>query len=414
MAAAARSEAILSGVERILFLGSYCPEVAGKNPAFSVAADSFQANLLKGLLQQGVSGIQVVSVCPATHFPPGSTLYVRGQVSQPLPSLLVHQVSFVNLIGIKPFWQLFAIAWESLKLLRRGAFRPDVVLTYNALQRWALPAILTAKILRIPAVCLAADVQSIDQDVTLCRSVLHRMRAFWLKRFDGVIVLSSLIAHDFLRPSQAWMRMEGAILPGEYVQPGEGSDRALLFYGGSLGEWGGIRLLLQAFALLPSEYRLWISGNGPLEGEVIRAAAGNPRIRFLGLVDRRDYLRILGQAGILINPRPPSLPENRYNFPSKLLEYLATGRPVVSTLTADLAEEYGDFIFACDEENPEALARAILSVSLTDPRVRQQKSLRAREFVLTSKSWEAQSSRVHGFLCRLLIDTHRVLGQQPP
>ena len=67
-------------------------------------------------------------------------------------------------------------------------------------------------------------------------------------------------------------------------------------------------------------------------------------VRYLGFVEREELLRTMQRGLVLVNPRPPSLPEHRYNFPSKILEYLATGRPVISTTSADIAEEYGKYL----------------------------------------------------------------------
>ena len=39
----------------------------------------------------------------------------------------------------------------------------------------------------------------------------------------------------------------------------------------------------------------------------------------------------LNEADVLVNPRNMDLPENANNFPSKIMEYMATGKPIIST-----------------------------------------------------------------------------------
>ena len=122
-------------------------------------------------------------------------------------------------------------------------------------------------------------------------------------------------------------------------------------FSGTLTEVGGILWLLEAFATIPDpNLALWITGRGDLVSRVEQAARDDRRIRYLGFVDREQLLELYGQASILANPRPSWLPEHRYNFPSKLIQYMATGRPVITTETGDVGE-YEPFVYLLREEH---------------------------------------------------------------
>ena len=105
---------------------------------------------------------------------------------------------------------------------------------------------------------------------------------------------------------------------------------------------------------------------------------------------------------VLVNPRPPSLPEHRYNFPSKILEYLTTGRPVISTTSADIAEEYGKYLLLLTDETPEAFAHLIESTFARNPAELDEIGLRGRQYVLTEKDWSVLRQKVSDFY-RVLI-----------
>lgn len=103
-------------------------------------------------------------------------------------------------------------------------------------------------------------------------------------------------------------------------------------YAGLLSEVTGVDILLKAMKKVTAKnLRLLISGKGELENEVKLQAKTDGRIQFLGFLDVDDYYIKLNEANIFVNPRNMSLPQNKNNFPSKILEYLATGRVIIST-----------------------------------------------------------------------------------
>ena len=95
------------------------------------------------------------------------------------------------------------------------------------------------------------------------------------------------------------------------------------------------------------DIRLWISGKGELEEAVKAAAKEDDRICYLGHLPYEEYLRMLQEADVLINPRDMSLPENQNNFPSKIMDYLAAGKAIVSTRFAGW-EKFAENIFFCE------------------------------------------------------------------
>ena len=61
---------------------------------------------------------------------------------------------------------------------------------------------------------------------------------------------------------------------------------------------------------------------------------------------------------MLVNPRPDNEEYTRYSFPSKNIEYLLTGKPVVAYLLSGMPEVYQDFMCTIDHEKSAAPAIA--------------------------------------------------------
>jgi glycosyltransferase involved in cell wall biosynthesis len=75
----------------------------------------------------------------------------------------------------------------------------------------------------------------------------------------------------------------------------------------------------------------------------------------------------------------------RYISPTKTPEYLAGGRPVVSTSITDVVHPYGDLGLARIADTPEEFAAAIDAALAEDPALR----LRAADTLLATMSWDA-------------------------
>jgi len=139
-----------------------------------------------------------------------------------------------------------------------------------------------------------------------------------------------------------------------------------------------------------------------MQSRVEALAGADPRIRYLGFLERDELLERLRRSLVLVNPRPAGRPENRYNFPSKILEYLATGRPVISLASGDIAEEYGHLLILLADEAPESFARLIDETFCKGPEELDRLGRAGRDHVLREKNWTVLASRVSGFLDGIL------------
>ena len=158
-------------------------------------------------------------------------------------------------------------------------------------------------------------------------------------------------------------------------------------------------MLLNAFERLPGDrYRLWITGDGECRRDVEAAAARDPRITYFGFLPYARVIELYGRAAILLNPHLTTVRSARYQFPSKILEYLAAGRPVVSTSTPGVAEEYGHVVRLSSADTPEAFAAAMQEAASLPFEARIEEGRRGREFVLEAKSWKRQGERIVSFI----------------
>lgn len=139
-------------------------------------------------------------------------------------------------------------------------------------------------------------------------------------------------------------------------------DSPTILFVGRHEERKGLRVLLDAAALLPPDVRIWIAGEGP-ETETLRASyAGDPRLEWLGAISEGEKIARLKGADVFC---APSLYGE--SFGVVLLEGMAAGTPVVASDIpgyANAARQGSDALLFAPGDH-EALAQA-LRVALGD------------------------------------------------
>lgn len=388
------------------YIGSVVPDSPEyRNPAFSPAGNMFQENLLAGLQAVGTTPSLVLSCRPMPAFPGSPRIAVkhtRGRLACGLP---VRLIPFVNVspikqlvIGIGVFWSLL---WWGLK--HRAATR--IVYTYNLTVPPGLFTLLAARCIGAAAVASVNDICQPGETVprTWAWRLDYLLHKLLLPRFDALVVVSDRIIHDFA-PQVRYSLVEGGLTPemsgepkpsGSWDRPG----RFTVVLAGTLAECNGVEVMLRAISLLKGErYRFVFAGGGPLSGTVSRAAREDSRIEYLGFLKLCDLLSIYNQADVLVSMRLTRALRTTYFFPSKLMEMLASGTPVISTCTGHVEAEFGEFLFLLQDESPEGLAEAIRKVDAIDPETRMDMANRARAFMLANKTWQIQAAKINGLM----------------
>ena len=99
-------------------------------------------------------------------------------------------------------------------------------------------------------------------------------------------------------------------------------------------------------------------------------------------------------ADVAINPRPTDNEYAQNSFPSKLIEYLATGVPTLTTSLASIPEEINDCFYYAKGDDAESLSLALLKVYETSQEERLQIGTRAQERVAKLYGEEAFGKQV--------------------
>jgi glycosyltransferase involved in cell wall biosynthesis len=166
-------------------------------------------------------------------------------------------------------------------------------------------------------------------------------------------------------------------------------------YAGLIGAEFGLVNLIEAFRLLPKDrFSLSLYGPWMLQSQYPNLAALPSNVHFMGETENSKILSAERAVNLLINPRPSSAYYTRFSFPSKTIEYLSSGTPVLTTKLPGIPPEYNPYLFFVDDETPQGLANAISKVADKGSGFLQVFGERGAEFVRTEKNSTVQARRI--------------------
>ena len=403
---------------KIAFIGSVVSEkICLQLPACSIAGNKYQLGLIRGLEKAFGRPVHVISVWPVAMYPHSHTIFSPRRTYHVGNLTTARLIPFINLPILKQVTLLLSIFRHLVVWLWRGRKSDKrIVLVYNVFAPFSLAVLGATALVGGRPVAVVAD---LPHDVYDFKGVVHGLlqridffiQTHVINRFVAIIHLTRQIAQDFA-PGRPALLVEGGVEIDDemerinvqdvkYTSASPIGDKIIL-YSGALNDINGVELLLSAFRLLTdTRYRLHIFGRGPMESLVHKAVTQDKRIFYGGVLPNPEIRHKQARATVLVNPRPSYREITKYTFPSKLIEYLISGRPTITTVLPGIPKEYYPYLYFVYNETPEGLAQVIQKVCSKDSNELNKFGQRAREFVLKNKNWEFQGKRIYDFICNL-------------
>lgn len=223
--------------------------------------------------------------------------------------------------------------------------------------------------------------------------IQHFRRA--LKPVDGYVLLTKYMAEWF-----DW-EIKYTVIEGicsqkksDYRAVAPAEKRKSILYAGMLDEKYGVVDLAKAFLQIDlPDWSLELFGDGPAMRELRELANRDPRVHIRGLAPNARVLEEQRYAEILVNPRNDEHAFTKYSFPSKVIEYLASGTPMVGYPLSGMPAEYLNFFYPIPKgEN--AMKTALEHVMLLPSEERQAMGRKAFDFVVTEKCASKQCENI--------------------
>lgn len=174
----------------------------------------------------------------------------------------------------------------------------------------------------------------------------------------------------------------------------------VVLYAGGLYEKFGLKSLVEACEKIEDklDFELHLYGEGNLVEYICKEEAKHKSIKYKGSVGLEEILNLESNAKLLVNPRPAKEEFTKFSFPSKTMEYMSSGRPLITTKLGGIPEEYYKYCFVFDEETPQQMAEKLYSVLNMSEKELAEIGERAYKFVGKNKNNRIQAEKLWKFV----------------
>ena len=176
----------------------------------------------------------------------------------------------------------------------------------------------------------------------------------------------------------------------------------VIMYAGGVSKIYGLEMLVNAFRKInPDNWELHIYGKGDYDNELAEISKQDEKVKFFGIVPNAEVVDKQLRATLLVNPRPTNEDYVKYSFPSKTLECMVSGTPLITTALPGMPKEYNNYVYIFDKETEEGFAETLKKIIAVDKNELHSKGSSAKEFALQQKNNVIQAQKFYEFLCEL-------------
>lgn len=369
---------------------------------------NFEIKLIQGLVANShmYSKFSVVSAPKVYSFPKyNKQAWLKEEKWNISSNCTAWSVGFCNIVGVNKL-VIPASVYQAIKALVLRSQADIVHLIVNTPSYYLLKAISKIKKKFGDKIFVSLIVPDMPQFISLMDKrnkmislIIDRIDARTMqlsKQVDAYVLLTDAMADLMSIRDRPYIIMEGVCEDAPIINETPSlSEKTIILYTGTLRYQFGVIDLLNAFERIEDEnVELWICGSGDAEDEIKERALNDNRIKFYGLLDAQAARELQQMATILVNPRTNEGDYTRYSFPSKTLEYMLAGKPVVMHKLDGIPQEYDNYIYFTESDNVDGLFEKLQYVLKLPEQQRRSKAELAKQFVMQYKNATKQTCRI--------------------
>lgn len=234
----------------------------------------------------------------------------------------------------------------------------------------------------------------------------NKLLSVCYKEIDGFVLLSKYMAELLPVEDKPWTVVEGVFNNRgsniHAVRKKKEHKVKTIFYSGTLAKRYGILNLVEAVSSLQNpNIQLIICGAGDALDTILEYCKKDCRIIYKGQLPREEILCMQREATLLVNPRTPEGEFTKYSFPSKTMEYLASGTPALIYKLPGIPDEYYDYCYTIEDLDVLSFAQKINSVLEKDEKELNDMAYRAQRFIFEKKNPIEQAKKIIQLLEKL-------------
>ena len=390
----------------LCLMGLFPDEYRDQIQKDSIGGMQYAADKLQWAIVRGLDNIEGVNVKIANSLYIGS--YPKRYKRCKIPTFgFKHSenasgdinIGFCNLMGYKFFSKYIHIKKVLKKWAKEKTDEQKVLLVYALTTPFCQLANYVKKHFPEIKVCIVVpdlpEYMSTSQKKNF-RSKIKSVETKLLKKAtrntDCFVFLADAMKEWFNKPVK-YTVVEG--IASVNMQPSATVDerkKSIIYAGGIKKEYGVVDLV-EAFVKVDNpEWELIFYGSGTAVEEIKILCADRDDVKLMGSVPNSEVVSAQKTASLLVNPRKNQA-FTKYSFPSKVLEYMSSGTPMLAYKLDGIPDEYDDYYYRISEEE-NGFADSLKRVMELSGEERCDMGEKAKKFVSENKNPTAQCLRI--------------------
>lgn len=367
------------------------------------ADQKYHSLLIRGLSENGIA-VKAISSLPINRRVKRNLLI--NEPDEQEGKVIYHYYKTVNLPVLRQLTVFFAGFFNMLKAKNKES---HLICDYQNLAN-AYGTLLAAKIKGIRSTVIVMDLP----DFLSGNRFVQKLYSSTFQLADSFILLTEQMNEIVNPKDKPHIVVEG--IADYTINPINDAERfentigkKIVIYAGSIAKLYGIQNLVEGFvkANIPDS-ELWIYGDGDYKEELLAECKEQTNVIYKGICPNESVVYDEQRAALLINPRPTAPDYTKYSFPSKNMEYMASGTPVLTTKLPGMPTEYYNFVYPIEDDSTQGISEAISRVLAKNTDDRVKLGVKAQCFVRNEKSSIVQAERIIKFLQKGVQDGKEV------
>lgn len=321
-------------------------------------------------------------------------VYVKKETEEE-KGIKYHYVSYWNLPILRNLSVFFNVFFKTLFMKKK---RKETVVVCDALNIAAsTAALLAAKLCRLQNVGIVTDVPCHRPNNAEIPTA-QKINLWLMKKFSSYLLLTDQMSEVVNPKKRPYVVLEGhsdiSMANVENTLENKYPAKVCL-YAGTLRRIYGIEGLVRGFiAAGVPDTELHIYGNGDFKDDLCKLAEQYPNVKYMGIAPNDEVVAAELKATLLVNPRPTHEDYTKYSFPSKNMEYMASGTPVLTTKLPGMPEDHLEHVYLIEEENADGVEKVLRELLTKSREELHEKGMKAKEFVLREKNNVKQAEKL--------------------
>lgn len=369
----------------------------GENPGFAV--QKFSRLIVKGIYENSVD-VETLSSPPIPkNFRYKSFIHYNYEKED---GILYRYVPFINVPILKHicvflYTFFFIILW-GIKDKKQKLIICDVLSV-----SLSMAALFASKLISLKNVAIVTDILDlIVGPRSFIGRIASKLNTWYITSFDKYILLTEQMNEKVNPNKKPYLVMEALCditLNNNLLSNVIKDSPKVVLYAGGIYEKYGLKMLAEGFIKANvSNATLVYYGSGSYVESYKELCKTYSNLEYRGLAKNDQILQEEYKATLLVNPRFTTEEFTKYSFPSKNMEFMSSGTPLLTTKLPGMPEDYYPYVFMIEEETIDGYASAIKrTLALSDEELKLF-GRNAKEYVLKFKNNIVQAKRILDFI----------------